>query len=308
MIVPACLYQVRGGAPRSPIGTVECPSHTARAAFCHDLWNLIDDPQQNVRQCPALWPARTRHPPVQNRPVSVDTKPAPKPLFKKVLQEFCTVGILNSDFEQVEGRVMHTFAYVRVSTSDQTVENQALEIEKAGYVPDAIYSDTISGKVPAMARPGFASMMDSITRTRTAKRLIVSKLDRLGRDTTDIIGTVRSLEGVGCTVRVLQLGDLDLTCPAGKLIMTTLAAVSEMERDLIIERTIAGLARARAEGKRLGRPKSTTDKTAAAIRAELGAGASISKVARTFGVSRATIMRVQRSGSGQVETAGHHQG
>ena len=54
---------------------------------------------------------------------------------------------------------MHTFAYVRVSTSDQTVENQALEIEKAGYVPDAIYSDTISGKVPAMARPGFASMM-----------------------------------------------------------------------------------------------------------------------------------------------------
>ena len=203
---------------------------------------------------------------------------------------------------------MHTFAYTRVSTSDQTVENQAMEIEASGYVPDAIYSDTISGKVPAMARPGFASMMDSITRTRTTKRLIVAKLDRLGRDAADITGTVRALEAVGCAVRVLQLGDLDLTTSAGKLIMATLAAVSEMERDLLIERTNAGLTRARAEGKRLGRPKATNDKTAAAIRAELGAGASISKVAKTYGISRATVMRVQRSGSAQFETAGHHQG
>ena len=205
------------------------------------------------------------------------------------------------------GVEMHTFVYVRVSTNQQFVQSQSIEIETAGYVADAIYSDTISGKVPAMSRPGFSSMMDSITRTRTTKRLIVSKLDRLGRDSADITSTVRSLEAVGCAVKVLQLGDLDLTTSTGKLIMATLAAVSEMERDLVIERTNAGLARARAEGKRLGRPKSTNDKTAAAIRAELGAGVSISKVARDFGVSRATVMRVRQAGSAQFETAAHRQ-
>ena len=188
---------------------------------------------------------------------------------------------------------MHTFAYARVSTGDQTTENQILEIETAGFEPDAIYCDTISGKVPAMERPEFARMMDTITRTRKQKRLIVAKLDRLGRNAADITGTVRQLESVGCAVKVLQLGELDLTSAAGKLIMTTLAAVSEMERDLLIERTNAGLARARAEGKRLGRPKATTEKTAAAMRDELGAGTSISKVARDFGVSRATVMRVR---------------
>ena len=188
---------------------------------------------------------------------------------------------------------MHTFAYTRVSTNDQTVENQAMEIEKAGYVADAIYSDTISGKVPAMARPGFAAMMDSITRTRKPKRLFVSKLDRLGRDAADITGTVRALEAIGCAVKVLQLGDLDLTTSAGKLIMATLAAVSEMERDLLIERTNAGLARARSQGKRLGRPKATNDTTAAAIRQRIDAGISISQCARDFGVSRATVMRVR---------------
>jgi len=85
---------------------------------------------------------------------------------------------------------MHTFAYARVSTGDQTTENQILEIETAGFEPDAIYCDTISGKVPAMERPEFARMMDTITRTRKQKRLIVAKLDRLGRNAADITGTV----------------------------------------------------------------------------------------------------------------------
>ena len=188
---------------------------------------------------------------------------------------------------------MHTFAYARVSTGDQTTENQILEIETAGFEPDAIYCDTISGKVPAMERPEFARMMDTITRTRKQKRLIVAKLDRLGRNAADITGTVRHLESVGCAVKVLQLGELDLTSAAGKLIMTTLAAVSEMERDLLIERTNAGLARARSQGKRLGRPRATNDKSATAIRAELVGGTSISRVAQTYGVSRATVMRVR---------------
>ena len=188
---------------------------------------------------------------------------------------------------------MHTFVYARVSTTGQTTDNQLLEIEGAGYQADTVYTDIISGKVPAQERPEFAQMLDTIRRTKKPKRLIVSKLDRLGRDAVDILGTVRTLEGMECTVRVLQLGDLDLTSSAGKLVLSTLAAVAEMERDILIERTNAGLARARKNEVKLGRPKATTDTTAAAIRRALAGGASVSQVARDHGVSRQTIMRVR---------------
>lgn len=188
---------------------------------------------------------------------------------------------------------MHTFIYARVSTAGQTTENQLLEITTAGYQADTVYADTISGKVPAMERPEFAKMMDTIKRTKTSKRLIVTKLDRLGRDAVDVLGTVRALEAAGCAVRLLQLGDLELTSPAGKIVLTTLAAVAEMERDILIERTNAGLARARKEGKLLGRPKVTDDSKAAAIRNQLDAGVSVSQVARDHGISRQTVMRIR---------------
>jgi putative DNA-invertase from lambdoid prophage Rac len=91
---------------------------------------------------------------------------------------------------------------------------------------------------------------------------------------------------------VLQLGKLDLTSAAGKLMLTMLAAVAEMERDLLVERTQSGLARAKAEGKTLGRPTSTTDEQRAAMTKRHQAGESISALARTFGISRASVMRV----------------
>ena len=98
---------------------------------------------------------------------------------------------------------------------------------------------------------------------------------------------------MGCAVRVLQLGDLDLASSAGKLVLSTLSAVAEMERDLLVERTNAGLARARAEGKKLGRPKVTNDNTAAEIRAKLGEGTSVAQVAREHDVSRMSVMRIR---------------
>lgn len=190
---------------------------------------------------------------------------------------------------------MHTFAYARVSTTAQTTDNQLLEIERAGYDPDTIYTDSISGKVPAMDRPEFAKMMDTISRTKKPRRLVVSKLDRLGRDAIDIMGTVRLLEQAGCAVRVLQLGDLDLTSSAGKLVMSTLAAVAELERDMLVERTHAGLARARNEGKKLGRPRAVDDAGAESIRNQLAQGTSVSQVAKSHGVSRATVIRLRES-------------
>lgn len=191
---------------------------------------------------------------------------------------------------------MRTIAYCRVSTADQTTANQIMEIERAGYTPDVIYTDTISGKVPAQERPDFGRLLDTVSRMTGNKRLVVTKLDRLGRDAADIMTTVRKLSDVGCAVRVLQLGDLDLASAPGRLVMTTLAAVAELERDLIVERTHAGLERARRDGKRLGRPPVTTDASAAAIRAALSAGESVSAVARRHGVSRATVIRVRDAG------------
>ena len=200
---------------------------------------------------------------------------------------------MNSLFEHMEFITMHTFVYARVSTSDQTNDNQLLEIEQAGYDADTVYTDTVSGKVPADERLEFGKLLDTVIRTKKPKRLIVTKLDRLGRDAIDIMTTVKGFSEMGCAVRVLQLGDLDLASSAGKLVLSTLSAVAEMERDLLVERTIAGLARARAEGKTLGRPKVTNDKSAAEITEKLHEGVSVAQIARDHGVSRMTVMRIR---------------
>ena len=189
---------------------------------------------------------------------------------------------------------MHTYFYSRVSTADQTTENQTIEAEKAGVTVDQAYRDVISGKVKAADRPEFSKMLDSISRTRPPKQLIVSKLDRLGRDAGDVISTVNTLSEMNCGVKVLQLGDMDLTSPAGKIVLATLSAVAEVERDLIVERTKAGLDRAKQQGKSLGRPKVTNDEARRQILNALVAGTSISQVARDHGVSRMTVMRIQR--------------
>jgi putative DNA-invertase from lambdoid prophage Rac len=185
---------------------------------------------------------------------------------------------------------MAVFGYGRVSTKEQTTENQRREIEAAGYTTDYWYADEgVSGKVSAAQRPQFAKMLSQI---RDGETLVVTKLDRLGRDVQDIGTTIKALAARRIVVIVLQLGKLDLTSAAGKLMLNMLAAVAEMERDLLVERTQSGLARAKAEGKTLGRPTSTTNEQRAAMTRQHQAGESISALARTFGISRASVMRV----------------
>ena len=188
---------------------------------------------------------------------------------------------------------MQTFTYLRVSTSGQTVDNQLHEIEAAGYSPDAVYSETVSGSVAASDRPEFAKMLDAIGRARNGRRLIVTKLDRLGRDAGDIMATVKTLETMGCGVKVLQLGDIDLTSAGGKIVLATLSAVAEVERDILIERTQAGLERAKADGKKLGRPKASAWDHADDIRAALAAGERVAAVARQHATTRQTVLRIR---------------
>lgn len=184
------------------------------------------------------------------------------------------------------------FAYARVSTVEQLTENQREQIAQAGYQIDErrFVEEKVSGSVPALQRPGFARLLDRIEAGDT---VVVTKLDRLGRDSIDVQQTVKLFQGREVRLVVLQLGNLDLTSSAGELMVKMLAAVADFERDLIIERTQAGLNRAKTEGKRLGRPTKTTEKERREIAEALSKGATVSEVARSYGISRALVHNIR---------------
>lgn len=186
------------------------------------------------------------------------------------------------------------FAYCRVSTTDQTNDNQTGELVAAGFdlEPRRIVQETVSGSVSAMERPQFARLMD---RLEPGDVLVVTRLDRLGRNAMDVRATVERLDGIGVRVHCLALGGVDLTSPAGKMTMGVIAAVAEFEKDLLIERTMSGLKRAKAEGKRLGRPAKLSMADREIIRLKRSDGASLLALAKEFGVSKSAIQRVEKS-------------
>lgn len=188
---------------------------------------------------------------------------------------------------------MATFGYGRVSTINQNTDNQKLELEKAGYNIDYWFEDTgISGKTSANQRYQFMALLEKI---RDGETLVVSKLDRLGRDAIDVLQTVKQLSKRNIKVIVHQIGSTDLSSPAGKMLLTMLAAVAEMERDLLIERTQSGLERAKSEGKTLGRPSKTNSTQRAEIIAKLNSGISVSQLSRDYGISRGSIISIRNS-------------
>lgn len=190
------------------------------------------------------------------------------------------------------------FAYCRVSTCDQTISNQVREIAAAGFAiePHRIAAETISGSVAAMQRPGFAKLIEKLEKGDV---LVVTKLDRLGRNAMDVRATVEKLEAHGVRVHCLALGGVDLTSPAGKMTMQVLAAVAEFERDLLIERTQSGLTRAKSEGKTLGRKATFSQQEQETIRQRIEAGEAIAALARKFDTTRQTIMRVREKAAPQ---------
>ena len=185
-----------------------------------------------------------------------------------------------------------TFAYARVSTADQNTANQIREIEAAGFAIDKrrVVTESISGSVSAEQRPGFAKLLD---RMEESVVLIVTKLDRLGRNAMDVRSTVDALGARGVRVHCLALGGVVLTSAAGRITMQVLNAVAEFERDLLIERTNAGIARAKAEGKAMGRPSALSDKQRAEVLKHLSEGVSVAAIAKQYGTSRQTIMRIR---------------
>lgn len=184
------------------------------------------------------------------------------------------------------------FAYCRVSTTEQTTDNQVQEIASAGYTvtPQRIITETVSGSVAASEREGWGRLVNKL---EFGDILIVTKLDRLGRNAMDVRATVEGLTGMGVRVHCLGLGGMDLTSAAGKMTMGVINAMAEFERDLLIERTQAGLVRAKAEGKTLGRPQSLATDQAAIVVQRLDRGDAVAAIARDLGTSRQTIMRIR---------------
>lgn len=187
------------------------------------------------------------------------------------------------------------FAWVRdprFSTLGQSVDAQLCEVKAAGFsLPDyRIVSETVSGSVSARQRPEFRRLVD---RLEPGDILVVTKLDRLGRDAMDVAATVDDLAKIPVRVYCLALGGVDLSSPSGQLTMNVLNAVAQFERDLLRERTHAGLEAARQKGRRLGRPRALTPEREAEAREALQNGEAVASIARRLQVSRATITRLR---------------
>ena len=186
--------------------------------------------------------------------------------------------------------------YVRVSTNKQTTENQELVLRQVaaarGWRVEVVYDDTgISGAKGADERPGLAALLADATRGRFDVAMFF-KLDRMGRSVLNLHENAEHLKACGVEI-YCHAQAIDTMTPTGKLMFTVLAGVAELERDLIRERVLAGLDRARARGKRLGRPK-TDAATEATIRQQLAAGVGMNKIAAQLGVGKLTVQRIKK--------------
>lgn len=184
---------------------------------------------------------------------------------------------------------MASIGYIRVSTGDQSVEAQRHSIGQLHKVEEWFADEGISGVVRAADRPGFAKLLSYV---RKGDTLIVGAVDRLGRDTLDVLATVETLKAKGVAIISLREG-FDLSTPIGKAMLTMLAAVAELERSNIRARQMAGIQRAKAEGRALGREKTIDDDKVATWRKDNGA--SIAATAAQFGISAASVKRACRS-------------
>src|SRR3954469_15632354 len=173
---------------------------------------------------------------------------------------------------------------MRVSTAEQSLALQRDALLSAGIVPERIYEDTCSGTVAG--RPGLTRALEVV---RAGDALVVWKLDRIGRSLAHVVELVGALHAKGIGLRVLT-GGIDTTSAPGRLVFGIFATLAEFERDLIHERTMAGLAAARARGRTGGRPRLMTRaklRTAMAMMADKDNAAC--DIAGAPGVSLSTI-------------------
>jgi len=185
--------------------------------------------------------------------------------------------------------------YLWVSTDEQTVANQRCELEavasRAGWSVGHVLADEgISGAKGRDRRPAFDRLHRLIAR-REIDLVMAWSVDRLGRSLQDLVAFLAEMRAGGCDLYLHQQG-VDTTTPAGRALFQMLGVFAEFERAIIVERVRAGIARARAQGKPLGRPR-IGGNTEQAIRTALAAGNGIRKVARECGVGVSVVQRIR---------------
>jgi DNA invertase Pin-like site-specific DNA recombinase len=186
--------------------------------------------------------------------------------------------------------------YARVSTHDQTLHLQQDGLEKAGC--DKIFTDTTSGA--KTERKGFDAALNYV---RKGDTLVVWRLDRLGRSLPHLIATMTNLEERGIGFKSLT-ENIDTTTSGGKLIFHIFGALAEFERNLIRERTQAGLTAARARGKNGGRPRSLTARQLGIARDLYEKRHPIAEICRTLKVSKVTLYRYIKAGERDQQSSG----
>jgi len=187
--------------------------------------------------------------------------------------------------------------YMRVSTTGQTVENQRRELvavaKRHGWPVVSTFKDQgISGTKGRDKRPGYDRLCSGIAR-REFDLVAAWSVDRLGRSLQDLVGFLGELHAKGVDLYLHQQG-LDTSTPAGRAMFQMMGVFAEFERAIIVERVKAGLARARAQGKRLGRPMLPAP-TQQRVRERLMQGMGILRVARTVGVGVSAVQRIKAS-------------
>jgi DNA invertase Pin-like site-specific DNA recombinase len=190
--------------------------------------------------------------------------------------------------------IIRTAIYARVSTADQTVRNQLPALRQYAKARGWQVTHELADRAPRsnQKRPGFEELI-GLARRRAIDAILVYRLDRFGRSTRELLNTWSELDDLG--VRFVSLSEqMDFGSAAGKVMFSVIAAMAEFERDLIRERVKLGMARARLEGRRIGRPDSVPVEE---IRRRLRAKESPSKIARQLGVGRTSVYRVREGDS-----------
>ena len=182
----------------------------------------------------------------------------------------------------------HSLYYRRVSSVQQDYLRQTAALVAAGAVESRIYEDKLSGTIPAEQRPGFRNMLDHL---REGDEVVVTSLDRLGRTTLDILGTIERLTTAGVTVRSLKPGE-NFEGITGKLILTIMAAAAEWERANIAERAADARAARKAQGIKIDRkPTKLTPENVSVVRALRAQKMTIRAIAESQKMSRASVYR-----------------
>jgi DNA invertase Pin-like site-specific DNA recombinase len=177
--------------------------------------------------------------------------------------------------------------YARVSTSDQNLDSQLDALRDAGVTKRNIYIDKLSGK--NRERPEFQRCMAEL---EEGDVLVVARMDRLGRSLIDLVNIVQEIADKGAGFKMLDKAEMDTTTPGGRLVFNLFASLAEYERELIVERTGAGLRAARERGRIGGRPPVTADDDKVKQVKQLhGAGLDVADVAKMTGLGRSTVYR-----------------